>query len=116
MSGSVGCQSSPSGSVHTHGFCRPLLLKEQKREDSLRLQVGDKCRIRDRATIMARHVYADRGDAFADQQVHGHVAGLLVCAACACMAVGAPAVNMLARCGRAGASLPCALCTAATCS
>ena len=33
------------------------------------LQVGDKCRIRDRATIMSRHVYADQGDAFADQQV-----------------------------------------------
>lgn len=33
------------------------------------LSVTDKCRIRDRATILARHVYADQGEAFADQQV-----------------------------------------------
>ena len=34
-------------------------------------QVGEKCRIRDRATILARHMYADMGERFADQQV-GH--------------------------------------------
>jgi hypothetical protein len=37
------------------------------------LSVADKCRIRDRATIMARHVYVDQGEAFADQQVSGRV-------------------------------------------
>ncbi len=33
------------------------------------LSVQDRCRIRDRATILARHVFADQGEAFADQQV-----------------------------------------------
>lgn len=33
------------------------------------LSVGDKCRIRDRSTILARHVFADRGNVFADEQV-----------------------------------------------
>ena len=35
----------------------------------MRLSVEDQCRVRDRSTIMARHMYADRGDAFADEQV-----------------------------------------------
>jgi hypothetical protein len=34
------------------------------------LSVPDQCRVRDRSTIMARHLYADLGDAFADAQVH----------------------------------------------
>ena len=33
------------------------------------LSVPDQCRVRDRSTIMARHLYADLGDAFADAQV-----------------------------------------------
>jgi len=32
------------------------------------LSVPDQCRVRDRSTIMARHLYADMGDAFADAQ------------------------------------------------
>ena len=35
----------------------------------LGLSTVDKCRIRDRSTIMARHMFADRGDQFADVQV-----------------------------------------------
>ena len=35
----------------------------------MRLSVENQCRVRDRSTIMARHMYADRGDAFADEQV-----------------------------------------------
>ncbi len=35
----------------------------------LQLTQLDQCRIRDRSTIMARHLFADRGDAFADEQV-----------------------------------------------
>lgn len=35
----------------------------------LALDVRDQARIRDRSTIMARHLFADRGDAFADEQV-----------------------------------------------
>lgn len=33
------------------------------------LTVADQCRVRDRSTIMARHLYADLGDEFADAQV-----------------------------------------------
>jgi peroxin-5 len=33
------------------------------------LSLGDKCRIRDRSTILARHMFADMGEGFADQQV-----------------------------------------------
>ena len=36
----------------------------------LQLTQLDQCRIRDRSTIMARHLFADRGDAFADEQVY----------------------------------------------
>ncbi len=36
---------------------------------ALQLTQLDQCRIRDRSTIMARHLFADRGDAFADEQV-----------------------------------------------
>lgn len=35
----------------------------------LGLSVADKCRIRDRSTIMARQLYAEHGQGFADQQV-----------------------------------------------
>ncbi|CAL8464869.1 g4404 [Coccomyxa elongata] len=35
----------------------------------LQLTQLDQCRIRDRSTIMARHLFADRGDVFADEQV-----------------------------------------------
>ena len=34
----------------------------------LQLTQLDQCRIRDRSTIMARHLFADRGDAYADEQ------------------------------------------------
>ena len=34
----------------------------------LQLSAPDQARIRDRSTIMARHLFADRGDAFADEQ------------------------------------------------
>lgn len=34
-----------------------------------RMPVEDQCRVRDRATIMSRHIFASRGDAFADAQV-----------------------------------------------
>ena len=47
---------------------------------SAALSVGERCRIRDRSTILARHMFADQGPAFADQQVgggririHGHL-------------------------------------------
>ena len=33
------------------------------------MSVSDKCRVRDRSTILARQVFADQGAAFADQQV-----------------------------------------------
>lgn len=35
----------------------------------MHLSTAEQCRIRDRSTIMARHLFADRGDAYADQQV-----------------------------------------------
>jgi hypothetical protein len=34
-----------------------------------RMPVEDQCRVRDRATIMSRHIFAARGEAFADAQV-----------------------------------------------
>ncbi|KAG1678388.1 hypothetical protein FOA52_015155 [Chlamydomonas sp. UWO 241] len=40
------------------------------------LSVVDKCRIRDRATILSRHIYADQGERFADQQVGSLLASL----------------------------------------
>lgn len=51
------------------------------------MPVEDQCRVRDRATIMSRHIFASRGDAFADAQVRCssvltkclHVAVLLLC-------------------------------------
>eukprot|EP00897_Mesotaenium_endlicherianum_P001423 jgi/Mesen1/1308/ME000013S00808 len=36
----------------------------------LGLSEGDKCRIRDRSSVMARHLFADRGEAFVDGQVN----------------------------------------------
>jgi hypothetical protein len=45
-------------------------------ELAAQLSVADKVRIRDRSTIMARHLYADHGDKFADLQVKlGRVTG-----------------------------------------
>ncbi len=35
----------------------------------LGLSHADKSRIRDRSSIMGRHIFADKGDAFADSQV-----------------------------------------------
>ena len=35
---------------------------------TLQLTQLEQCRIRDRSTIMARHLFADRGDAYADEQ------------------------------------------------
>ena len=35
----------------------------------LPLSQGHQCKIRDRATIVARHLFAERGDAYADSQV-----------------------------------------------
>ncbi|GAB4823917.1 hypothetical protein N2152v2_010963 [Parachlorella kessleri] len=46
-----------------HAPFQPMRLPE------LGLSTVDKCRIRDRSTIMARHMFADRGDQFADVQV-----------------------------------------------
>ena len=37
--------------------------------EGVALTVADQCRVRDRSTIMARHLYADLGDDFADAQV-----------------------------------------------
>lgn len=45
-------------------------------ELAAQLSVADKVRIRDRSTIMARHLYADQGDRFADTQVGGRGRGL----------------------------------------
>ena len=36
---------------------------------AVELSIPDKCRVRDRSTILARQVFADRGTGFADQQV-----------------------------------------------
>lgn len=36
---------------------------------AVELTISDKCRVRDRSTILARQVFADRGTEFADQQV-----------------------------------------------
>lgn len=33
------------------------------------LSLQDQCRLRDRSTIMARHLFADHGSQFADEQV-----------------------------------------------
>lgn len=45
------------------------------------LRVEDQCRIRDRSSIMARHLFADQGDAFADEQVGRLLAALRINAA-----------------------------------
>ena len=45
------------------GVFQPLL------SPPMQLTQLDQCRIRDRSTIMARHLFADRGDVFADEQV-----------------------------------------------
>lgn len=39
----------------------------------LQLTQLDQCRIRDRSTIMARHLFADRGDAYADEQARSNI-------------------------------------------
>ena len=45
----------------------------------LTLSPGDQCRIRDRSTTVGRHLFADRGDGYAEQQVcsaaHAHAGG-----------------------------------------
>ncbi|EIE20619.1 TPR-like protein, partial [Coccomyxa subellipsoidea C-169] len=50
-------------SAKVQGIFQPLL------SPPLQLTQLDQCRIRDRSTIMARHLFADRGDVFADEQV-----------------------------------------------
>ena len=52
-------------SAKAHSQFRPLP------SPALHLSTAEQCRIRDRSTIVARHLFADRGDAFADQQVPG---------------------------------------------
>ncbi|GIL78820.1 hypothetical protein Vretimale_176 [Volvox reticuliferus] len=47
-------------------------------ELAAQLSVADKVRIRDRSTIMARHLYADQGDKFADMQVDHLLASLRI--------------------------------------
>jgi peroxin-5 len=58
-------------SAKVHGAFQPLP------SPPLQLTQLDQCRIRDRSTIMARHLFADRGDAFADEQVSASVPLLL---------------------------------------
>ena len=53
-----------SARSHSHFAAGPL-----PPELAAQLSVGDQVRLRDRATILARHVYADMGDKFADEQV-----------------------------------------------
>lgn len=53
-----------SARAHSHFAAGPLPL-----ELAAQLSVGDQVRVRDRATILSRHVYADMGDKFADEQV-----------------------------------------------
>jgi hypothetical protein len=43
-------------------------------ELSAGLSIVDRCRIRDRSTILARHMYADMGQGFADSQA-SHIEG-----------------------------------------
>lgn len=50
-------------SAKVHGVFQP------QPSPPLQLTQLDQCRIRDRSTIMARHLFADRGDVFADEQV-----------------------------------------------
>ncbi|KAK9799703.1 hypothetical protein WJX73_000203 [Symbiochloris irregularis] len=50
-----------SAKLHTHFHPLPSV--------PMHLSTAEQCRIRDRSTIMARHLFADRGDAYADQQV-----------------------------------------------
>jgi hypothetical protein len=44
------------------------------------LSVPEACRIRDRSTILARQLYAEKGPQLADQQVRALAAGFRVCA------------------------------------
>ena len=62
--GRGGEQSYIEGARSRSGF-------QAARLPDLRLSVEEQCRIRDRSAILSRHLFADRGDAFADQQV-GH--------------------------------------------
>jgi hypothetical protein len=39
------------------------------RSAEARMPIEDQCRVRDRATIVSRHIFASRGEAFADAQV-----------------------------------------------
>ena len=39
------------------------------RSAGARMPIEDQCRVRDRATIVSRHIFASRGEAFADAQV-----------------------------------------------
>lgn len=57
----AGTGAGPS-EVLVSGLPQPLDLAAQ-------LSVGDQCRIRDRSTILARHMFAEMGEGFADQQV-----------------------------------------------
>lgn len=60
-----------SGRSQSHFLPPPTPLGPQ-------LSVPDKVRIRDRATIMARHMFADQGDIYAEQQVQNLLASLAI--------------------------------------
>ncbi|MEW5308013.1 MAG: hypothetical protein WDW38_000004 [Sanguina aurantia] len=61
LAGQFQSHASPGGSTSTAPLPRLDL--------SSQLSVAEKVRIRDRTTIMARHMFAEQGDQFADQQV-----------------------------------------------
>lgn len=49
-----------------------LPFQPQHAAPALALSMPDELRIRDRSTILARHLYSEQGTAFADQQVRSH--------------------------------------------
>lgn len=59
-----------------HTFMRTghmrLPFQPQHAAPALALSMPDELRIRDRSTILARHLYSEQGTAFADQQVRCH--------------------------------------------
>ena len=55
-------------SVLHMGTCMQLFITACS--GSFPLSPGDQCRLRDRSTIVGRHLSADRGDSYADQQLH----------------------------------------------
>jgi peroxin-5 len=67
--------------LHSPNMPSPLLASQATTQTvGAHLSLHDKVRLRDRSTILARHLFSDQGDAFADAQANTLLAGLGIAA------------------------------------